>query len=129
MSNDVMQDLELKSILGIVLPAVIVAEVIAVFIALGVGLFSSRKIAVPLYKIENWISRLKDGKLNTTLAFREEDDMKELTNQCNSMAEFYRKIFAEIHEHAENIALKANDSPSVIEQINKIKRILDRIEM
>ena len=41
MSNDMMQDLELKNIIGIVLPSIIVVEIIAIMIAFGIGLILS----------------------------------------------------------------------------------------
>jgi uncharacterized membrane protein len=53
MSNDTKQDLELKNILEVILPSVIGAQIISMLIGLGIGLFSSRKIAVPIYKFEN----------------------------------------------------------------------------
>jgi hypothetical protein len=54
MSNDTKQDLELKNILEVILPSVIGAQLISLIIGLGIGLFSSRKIAVPIYKFEKW---------------------------------------------------------------------------
>lgn len=129
MSNDVMQDLQLTSILGIILPPIITVEVIAVAIALGVGLFSSRAVAVPLYKIEKWAIRLKNGKLNTTLAFREENAMKDLTVQCNAATDFYRSIFIDIKEHTDVISHKPNDVPVVVLRTQRIKELLDKIEL
>ncbi|MDO5576263.1 MAG: hypothetical protein Q4F84_04225, partial [Fibrobacter sp.] len=113
MGNDLMQDLQLKSMLGIVLPPIVIVELIAILISFGMGLYSSRKIAVPIYKIEKWAARLKSGKLNTTLAFREENSFKELTIQCNGVSEFYRKIFTEINNHNKMIAENPNDSSAI----------------
>jgi methyl-accepting chemotaxis protein len=129
MSNDMMQDLELKNIIGIVLPSIIVVEIIAILIAFGIGLISSRKIAVPIFKIEKWASKLKTGKLNTTLAFREEDHLNELTTQCNSVTDFYKTIFEEIRQHTETIANKTNDPVSVSNEAKALQQILNRIEM
>jgi methyl-accepting chemotaxis protein len=129
MSNDMMQDLELKNIIGIVLPSIIVVEIIAILIAFGIGLISSRKIAVPIFKIEKWASKLRAGKLNTTLAFREEDHLNELTTQCNSVTDFYKTIFEEIRQHTETIASKTNDPVSVSNEAKALQQILTRIEM
>ena len=129
MSNDVMQDLELKNILGIILPSIIVVEIIAILIAFGIGLISSRKIAVPIFKIEKWASRLKAGKLNTTLAFREEDHLSELTTQCNSVTDFYKTIFKDIRQHTDIIADNSNDSASIAKEIKALQQTLNRIEM
>ena len=129
MSNDIMQDLELNSILGIILPPIIAVEIIAVAIAFGIGLFSSRKVAVPLYKIEKWAMRLKSGKLNTTLAFREENAMKDLTIQCNAVTDFYRSLCMDIREHVEVITHQPNDVPMVVLRTQRIKELLDKVEV
>lgn len=128
MSNDVMQDLELTSILGIILPPIIAVEILAIIFSFGVGLFSSRAVAVPLYKIEKWAHRLKNGKLNTTLAFREEDKMKDLTLQCNAVTDFFRSICSDIAEHTDAISRKPNDTPMVVLRAQRIKQLLDKIE-
>jgi hypothetical protein len=128
-SNDEMPDLELTSILEFILLPIIVIDIITVCIAFGVGLFSSRAVAVPLYKIEKWAIKLKNGKLNTTLAFREENVMKDLTVQCNAATDFYRSIFTDIREHVETIIHKPNDVPVVVLRAQRIKEILDKIEM
>jgi methyl-accepting chemotaxis protein len=129
MSNDVMQDLELSSILGVILPPIITVELIVVAIAVGIGLFSSRIVAVPLYKIEKWAIRLKNGKLNTTLAFREENAMKDLTIQCNAVTEFYRSMCIDIREHVDAISHKPNDTPMVVLRAQRIRELLDKVEV
>ena len=129
MSDDVMQDLELTSVLGIILPPIIAVEVIAVLIAFGIGLFSSRAVAVPLYKIEKWAVRLKNGKLNTTLAFREEKMMKDLTIQCNAVTDFYRSLVSDIREHTDAISHKPNDVPVVVLRTQRIRELLDKVEL
>jgi signal transduction histidine kinase len=129
MSNNVMQDLELKNIIGIILPSIIVVEIVAICIAFGIGLISSRKIAVPIFKIEKWASRLKAGKLNTTLAFREKDQLNELTTQCNGVTDFYKTVFHEIRQHTENIASKPDDPTNVANETKALQQLLHRIEM
>lgn len=128
MSNDIMQDLELKNIIGIVLPSILIVEITAIFIAFGIGLISSRKIAVPIYKIERWASNLKMGKLNTTLAFREEDHLSDLTTQCNNVTDFYRSIFKDIRQHTENMA-NTNDPANIQNEINALQQLLKRVEL
>jgi methyl-accepting chemotaxis protein len=129
MSNDVMQDLELTSVLGIILPPIITVDIIAVIIAFVVGLLSSRAVAVPLYKIEKWASRLKNGKLNTTLAFREEKSMKDLTLQCNAVTDFFRTLCIDLREHADAIAHHPNDVPLVVLRAQRIRELLDKVEV
>ena len=129
MSNDVMQDLELTSILGIILPPIITVDLLAVIVAFVIGLYSSRAVAVPLYKIEKWASRLKSGKLNTTLAFREEKAMKDLTIQCNAVTDFFRTLCVDIKEHADAITHHPNDVPLVVLRAQRIRELLDKVEL
>ena len=128
-NDDDMQNLELDSILKIVLFPIIAVEIVAIIIAFGIGLFSSRKVAVPLYKIEKWAMRLKNGKLNTTLAFREENAMKDLTIQCNGVTEFFRSLCGDIREHVEGIAHQPDDVPMVVRKAQLIKELLDKVEL
>jgi len=129
MSNDIMQDLELTSILGIVVPALISAQIVTLVIAVFIGLFSSRKAAVPVYKLEKWALQLKRGKLKTHLEFREANFMKDLTIQCNSLAETYRQIFSDIENYT-NAIIEDNSEKSLTIQKNIafIKQKLEQLD-
>jgi methyl-accepting chemotaxis protein len=105
--------MELHGILGLILPALVTAQLASLAIALGIGLFSSRKVAVPLYKLEKWAAQLKNGKLNTHLAFRETEEMKDLTIQCNAVADTYKHLFQNIDESLRTIEASP-DKPDVV---------------
>ncbi|MFP4418400.1 MAG: hypothetical protein ACLFSB_14105 [Chitinispirillaceae bacterium] len=124
MSNNIMEDLALHSLLGLILPALIVAQTVTILIAIGIGLFSSRKVAVPIYKIEKWASQLKQGKLNTHLAFREQRQMRDLTVQCNAAVDKYCDIFKEI-ERSINRIENTDDCPQDVQkEIQSIRKTL-----
>jgi signal transduction histidine kinase len=124
-----MQDLELTSMLGIILPALISAQVISLVIGVGIGMFSSRKAAVPVYKLEKWATQIKRGRLKTHLGFRETHEMKDLTIQCNALADTYRTIFKEIDDSLETIASdRIYKSQVVTQQLLRLKEILDTID-
>jgi hypothetical protein len=129
MSNDVMQDLELTSILGIVLPALIAAQAVSLVLAFGIGLFSSRKVAVPVYKIEKWASQLRTGNLNTRLVFREREKKStaDLTRECNGVTDYYKAVFAEISASAEAMDADTGDSGKVRKQLEAIKKTLGKV--
>ncbi len=129
MSNDVMQDLELKNILGIILTPIMTVEFVAILVSFVTGLFSSRKVAVPIYKIEKWVTALSKGKLNTELAFREEDHLTDFSEKCNAATEFYRKSLFRINLLAENIAKNPADTAQVHKDISAIKEILGKIDI
>jgi hypothetical protein len=127
MSNDTKQDLELKNILEVILPSVIGAQLVTLLIGLGVGLFSSRKIAVPIYKFEKWVSQLKTGNLLTRLEFREKTEMEDLTHECNTLADFYRKKFMDIDAALSSIENKPTADPNTKEKIKEIRGALENV--
>ena len=129
MSNDIMQDLELKNILSLTLPAVISAQIATLIITIGIGMFSSRKIAVPLYKIEKWILDIRKGKFKTVLQFRENHENVELTTQCNELTKQLRAFFSCIDISVMKIIKDPSPkSPLVITEISKIKSLLQQID-
>jgi len=129
MSDDVRQDIELINILGMVLPSIIAAQAVSLLIGLGIGLFSSRKAAVPVYKFEKWVSQLKHGKLNTHIAFREESGFKDLAIQCNAMADVYKDAFREIRDATALVEAHASESPGLLEKMQRIRQALARFDI
>jgi methyl-accepting chemotaxis protein len=127
MSTDTKKDLELKNILEVILPSVIGAQVISMVIGLGIGLFSSRKIAVPIYKFEKWVLQLKKGNLLTRLEFREKEEMEDLTHECNSLSDFYRTKFADIQGALVQLERHVADSPNAMEQVSLIRQTLNKV--
>jgi signal transduction histidine kinase len=127
MSNDSREDLQLRSILELILPSVLGAQVFSILIGLGIGMFSSRKMAVPIYKFEKWVSQLKNGNLNTRLSFRENEEMKDLTVQCNAMADYYKAIFAELDRAVKKLEPLSLNNAEVLEELKKIKSVLQKV--
>lgn len=129
MSNDIMQDLQLTNILGIIIPALIAAQIVTLIIAIAVGMFSSRKAAVPVYKLEKWAMQLKKGKLKTHLGFRETKLMKDLTIQCNALADTYKEIFLNIDKSIDIVlADRVYKSQTVIKEISNIQDTLNKMD-
>jgi len=127
MSNDVMETLELSTILGVILPSLIAAQLISFIVASIVGLFSSRKVAVPVYKMEKWAEQLCAGNLKHRLQFREEKEMSELTARCNGAADFYGGLFRDIRAAADRLD-GAPDDPKVRgEAIASIRNALQKV--
>jgi methyl-accepting chemotaxis protein len=127
MSNDSKEDLQLRGILELILPSVIGAQVFSILIGLGIGLFSSRKMAVPIYKFEKWVSQLRNGNLNTRLSFRENEGMKDLTLQCNALADSYRKVFTEIDTAVGALEKLSAANPAALEQLKQMKKTLRKV--
>jgi hypothetical protein len=129
MSDNLMKDLELTSILGIVLPVLIASQAITLFFSVGIGLFSSRKAAIPIYKLEKWAQQLKKGRLKTHLGFREEKEMKDLTIQCNSLADSYRQLFLSIDTAVQNMLIDPLPKSIMIQkEIDTLIEILRKVD-
>jgi len=119
------QELSRENILDIILPALLISGLLSIILALGIGLYSSRKYAVPIYKIEKWLSFLLQGKLSATLQFREKEEMHELEDKCNSLGAELQKTFHEIRQKVQ--ALKEqNTSPEIAADLEKI---ISRVEI
>ncbi len=113
------QELTRENILDIILPALIISALISLLLAFGIGLYSSRKYAVPIYKIEKWLSLLHQGKLGATLQFREKEDMKDLSDKCNSLGVELQKTFHEIRVKVQHMK-DQNIAPEIASDIDKI---------
>jgi len=85
-----------SSIFGLILPSLIISIVVNLILAVCIGLYASRKYAVPVYKLEQWAQLLRSGKLNVTLRFREQKRMRELSDQFNSLTGDLRDKFLEV---------------------------------
>jgi methyl-accepting chemotaxis protein len=127
MSNDAKQDLELKNVIEVILPSVVGAQLFSIIIGLGIGLFSSRKMAVPIYKFEKWVSQLKNGNLNTKISFRENEEMKDLTLQCNALAHYYKEVFKDIDAAVQTLENSSANNPAVLDQAKQIRAILQKV--
>ncbi len=75
-----------ENIIFIILPSLLISACVNFLLAVGIGLYASRKYAVPVYKLENWARLLKDGKISAKIQFREKGELKELTDYCNDLS-------------------------------------------
>jgi methyl-accepting chemotaxis protein len=123
------QEFKLTNMLGLVLPSLVFAQTASILIGLAIGLFSSRKVAVPIYKFEKWVRQLAHGNLNISLSFRENDEMRDLTIQCNSLVDYYRQIFGEIDQASLKIESSLAAPAVVAEQVKRIRHALGKIEL
>jgi methyl-accepting chemotaxis protein len=102
-SKDLMGDLIRQSILQTILPSLIIAEIISVIMGVLIGLVSSRKFAIPVYKIENWTDELMKGNYKSRIIFREKDEFETLCSRCNSLSERLQSQFTFTQEKLREI--------------------------
>jgi methyl-accepting chemotaxis protein len=92
-------DLSKENIVRVLLPSLVISALVNIVLGAAVGLYASRKYAVPIYKLEQWAMLLKNGHLTAKLRFREKEEMKELSDHCNLLAEDIRGRFTRIRDH------------------------------
>jgi signal transduction histidine kinase len=122
---DRLTNLTKENIIFIILPSLLLSAFVNFLMAVGIGLYASRKYAVPVYKLENWARLLRDGKITAKLQFREKEELKELADQCNSLScELHAKLL-EVQKHADALSETEHDGS----QLKKIKDILATFEL
>jgi len=77
MFNEFNNVLQKESIVRLILPSLLISLAAGLILTFGIGLYASRKYAVPVFKIEQWVSQILNGKVTATLRFREKEEMKD----------------------------------------------------
>jgi len=114
MPNDLSQDLIRQSMLKTILPALIIAELLSVLIGIVIGFISSRKFAVPIYKIEQWAGLLTAGKYGAQITFREKDEFVTLTRECNNLSNSLKERFSSIEAQIGVIENSTSDASTKV---------------
>lgn len=122
--DKISQDLNREHIVYLILPTLLVSALVAIIVAFGIGLYSSRKYAVPIYKLEQWATLLTNGKMSALLRFREKEEMKGLSDRCNQLATGMRERFIELKHLTDKLKENENTAP-VAEELKKILKDLD----
>lgn len=108
-----------ENIVYIILPSLAISTLVNIVVTACIGLYASRKYAVPIYKLEQWAILLRKGNLNAKLRFREKEELKVLSNHCNVLADDLRTRFQEIKKHVASLheAGIKNDDVTAIEGV------------
>jgi methyl-accepting chemotaxis protein len=112
-------------IVSIIMPSLIISAIVNIIIAFCVGLYASRKYAVPIYKLEQWATLLCDGNLTAKLRFREKEEMRELSEKCNASTKQIRERLLEIKSYAG----EPDTSGTEPEALQRIRDVLRTFEM
>jgi methyl-accepting chemotaxis protein len=119
------QELSREHIVYLILPSLLVSTLVSILVSFGIGLYSSRKYAVPIYKLEQWATLLKNGKLSVLLRFREKEEMKELSDKCNQLAMEFRERFIQIKHLSDQ--LKEQDATAAV--ASELKKIISNLDL
>lgn len=113
-----------EKITSLILPSLIISGIINIMIAIFIGLYASRKYAVPVFKLEQWAKLLNQGHMSAQLRFREKEEMNELSDSCNKLSDGLRSKFNQIEKLTKELK-EMEKSPDVVK---KIQDILDTVE-
>lgn len=113
------------NIVSIILPSLIVSGIVNIILAFLVGLYASRKYAVPIYKLEQWARMIRHGKISAQIQFREREEMKDLSDECNNLTSDLRTKFCEIKKQTAALKEKMKDS----EELKNIETVLATLEL
>jgi methyl-accepting chemotaxis protein len=116
---------ERTPMLQLILLPLVVSAVLNIVVAFGIGLYASRKYAVPIYKLEQWAKLLRKGKMTAKLRFREKEEMQELSNHCNLLTDELCSRFDRVREQVKT--LKEKDAAQ--EPVDALERMLADLEL
>jgi len=106
------------------------AIVIIGFAAIVMTLFASHKIAGPLYRIGKNIEDLASGNLNVRFGLRSGDEIKELAEKLDAMAQSLRSKVAAIKSAFRSLEASAKDaSPEMKRDIQNLKEAISRLDV
>ncbi|MBD3315098.1 MAG: hypothetical protein GF344_04875 [Chitinivibrionales bacterium] len=116
---------ERTPIINLIMLPLLVSAFLNILVAFGVGLYASRKYAVPIFKLEKWVSLLREGNMCAQLRFREKEEMKELCGQCNALAGQLQDRFAKIKKEIRLLHEK-NTAP---EDLSKLEKTVEDLHL
>jgi len=131
MFNEFNNVLQKESIVRLILPSLLISLAAGLILTFGIGLYASRKYAVPVFKIEQWVSQILNGKVTATLRFREKEEMKELSAKCNELGAMFRETMAGIQKDVKALQTAGVKNPEVAaiaERLGKLELELDSAE-
>ncbi|MDO8536069.1 MAG: hypothetical protein Q7S30_03555 [Candidatus Omnitrophota bacterium] len=126
--------LVIKSTADFILPSVLLSSAFVVIsigiAAIAITLFTSHRIAGPLYRIQKDLEELSKGNLNVSFNLRKGDEIKVLADTLNDTAELFRrnilnaaKAISEI-----DVALKANNVETAKIKLKDLSDIIGKFK-
>lgn len=113
-----------ENIAAIILPSLVISGIVNIIIAFCIGLYASRKYAVPIYKLEQWVQCIRDGHITAQLRFREKEELHELSKSCNALSDGLREKFKTIEHHI-RMMRKDKDNTQALDTIEQALKGLD----
>jgi len=126
--------LKIKSTAEFVLPAVLISgAVVIIFVGISAGaltLFTSHKIAGPIYRLEIDVKKLTTGNLKTRFRMREGDQLSAITGSLNEMVEFLRTNIADAKKGVSEVEsiIESMDREGDVELARQLRDKLETVK-
>ena len=126
--------LAIKRTADYILPSVLLSGAVVIILiglaAIVVTLFTSHKIAGPLYRIEKDIEELASGNLDIKFRLRGGDEIKALARNLDEMAQSLRSKVAVIKKTLASLEASSKDaSPEIKKDIQNLKEAISRFNV
>lgn len=126
--------LAIKSTADFILPAILMSSFIVIILTglatIAITLFTSHKIAGPLYRIEKDAEEIASGNLNTRFHLRGGDEIKALAAKLDDMAQSLRLKVAAIKDALASLEASAKDaSPETKKSIQDLKETVSKFNV
>ncbi|MCK5707909.1 MAG: HAMP domain-containing protein [Candidatus Aureabacteria bacterium] len=120
----------IKSTSDFILPIILLSSTIVILLiglaTIFVTLYSSHKIAGPLFRLEKDMQEVASGNFKKTFFLREHDEIKELAISLDTMTSSIRNSIADVKEKITELEKELSDSTNN-EALNKLKEIKDTL--
>lgn len=130
--------LTIKSTADFMLPALLLSSVIVVILVgtatIFVTLFTSHKIAGPLYRMEKDVQEITSGNLDIRFNLRQGDELKALAGSLDMMALTLKNRIAEIKTNVYGLESSLGLAKSVMsgessDKLQRLKELVDRFKI
>jgi methyl-accepting chemotaxis protein len=115
-------------IFPIIIQTLIIVTAFSAFSVIILTLFTSHRIAGPLFRIKREIELLKDGNLNLNFRIRKNDQLQDLASSLSSLAETLRNKHNDFKKNIleiKNILVTSYNDKSALEA--KVKELEDKL--
>ena len=111
----------LKYVLEKLLPWLLLVNLFAILVALFFAIFYTHRIAGPIYRIQEDLKKIAQGKLTTQVKTRKKDQLKELESEINKMTAGFKHDLQSMKEEW----LKLDGDLMRLEELTKAKGLSD----
>jgi len=91
-----------------------IAACVSLLVGMVIGTYASRKVALPIFKVEQWAEGLKKGDFTVHLGMRDSDYWQKMANTCNGFTSEMRENLKQVQN------LTSDDHENLKSDIKKI---------